>query len=144
MTALFPQIELEIQRPSDGTAFATRQAARDFDAIAYVITVVPDVFLELHSQYHSNGSRNYGSFVEAESDDLIDRGLRSLSLDERIEIADQFQQRFVDDWHPNLIFNIRPERYFLQNNIGGFDRAAGPWAFTVYRLLNDAKHWYFV
>lgn len=144
MSGLFPDINIEIERPSDGTAFATRQAARDFDSIAYVITVVPDVFLELHSQYHTDGSRNYGSFSEPQADELISRGLQSLTIDERVEIADEFQTRFVEDWHANLILNIRPERYFLQGNIGGFDHAAGPWAFTVYRVMNDAKHWYYV
>ena len=144
MTALFPEISIEIQRPSDSTAFATRQAARDFTAICYTITVVPDVFLEWHGQYHSDGSRNYGSFVEADADDLINRGILALSQDERNEIAEEFQTRFVEDWNANLIFNIQPERYVVQGDIGGFDTTSGPWGFTGYRLSNKAHRWYYV
>lgn len=142
MTAIFPDIKIEIQRPSDSTAFATRQAARDFTALSYTITVVPDIFLEWHSQYHSTGSRNYGSFVEATADDLIDRGIAALTQEDRMQIAEEFQTKFVEDWNANLIFNIQPERYLLQGNIGGFDTTAGPWGFTGYRLMNKASRWY--
>ena len=142
MTAIFPDIKIEIQRPSDSTAFATRQAARDFTALSYTITVVPDIFLEWHSQYHSTGSRNYGSFVEPTADDLIDRGIAALTLEDRMQIAEEFQTRYVEDWNANLIFNIQPERYLLQGNIGGFDTTAGPWGFTGYRLMNKAARWY--
>ncbi len=144
MTEIFPDIKIEVQRPSDATAFATRQAARDFSAICYTITVVPDVFLEWHSQYHSDGSRNYGSFIEPKSDELIEKGIGALSQDERNEIAEEFQTRFIEDWNANLIINIQPERYMVQGGIGGFDTTAGPWGFTGYRLANKASRWYYV
>lgn len=142
MRLVFPEMNVEIQRPSDRTAFATRQAARDFSALSYTITVVPDVFLELHSQYHSDGSRNYGGFTDADANALLERGIAALQPEERMEIADEFQQRFVDDWNANLVLLIQPERYLVQGNIGGFDSTAGPWGFTGYRIMNKAAEWY--
>jgi len=144
MRPLFPKAHFEVQRPSDATAFATRQAARDFEAICYVITAVNDIFLEWHSQYHTDGSRNYGGFENAESDDLIDRGLRALTQEERLDIAEQFQVKFTTEWFANLIFNARPDNSLVQGNIGGFDYNAGPWDGTAYRLNTGAAHYYYV
>lgn len=144
MNALFSDIHIEIQRPSDSTAFATRQAERDFEALSYTITVVPDIFLELHSQYHSDGSRNYGSFVDEEADALIESGIGALTPEDRVAIADELQTRLVDEWNPNLVFNITPDLYLLQGNIGGFDTTFGPWGFGGYRFYNKGGRWYYV
>ncbi|MPZ99118.1 MAG: hypothetical protein GEU80_07215 [Dehalococcoidia bacterium] len=142
LSQLWPDIEITINRPSDSAAFATRQADRDFEMISYTITTLPDIFLEWHSQYHRDGSRNYGSFENADADALIERGLVTFDADARQEIAEEFQTKFMEEWQPMVVLNIQPERYVLQPNIGGFDTTAGPWGFTGYRLTNKAGRWF--
>ena len=142
MTKLFPKMKIDLKAPPDAATFAKLQAERDFDAVSYTITTLPDVVLELHSQFHTDGSRNYGSFSDPKADDLIDRALVELDMDARAELMEQFQTAFMNEWQPLVELHIGPERYLLQPGIGGFDTTAGPWGFTGYRLYNKASRWY--
>jgi peptide/nickel transport system substrate-binding protein len=142
MKQLYSGIAIDIRRPPDSATFAKLQADRDFEMISYTITTLPDVFLELHSQHHTDGSRNYGSFSNERADAIIDEGLLTMDPEERKQLMEEFQTKFLDEWQPLIVLNIQPERYVLQPNIGGFDTTAGPWGFTGYRLYNKAGRWY--
>ena len=49
-----------------------------FDLTGYVNTVVPDAVLEMISQYHSGGSRNYGRGNIPELDTMLDKAIGEL------------------------------------------------------------------
>lgn len=143
MGNLWGDLNISLQRASDGAAFASQQSARDFDAITYVITAVPDLYLEWHSQHHSDGSRNYGGFENADADALIERGLEAVDPEARAEVAEEFQQKYVEEWMPTIVLGPRNERFILQPNFRGFDATSGPWGFGSYMMRNDAHRWWF-
>ena len=85
-----------------------------------------------------------GGFEESVADDLIERGLVALHQEERLEIAEEFQERFATEWFAPLVLGTNPHRFLLQGNIGGFDTNAGPWDGSVYRLNTSAANFYYV
>src|SRR5262249_43469938 len=67
MTSQFPEMKAAL-RPVDSGTFSTQQADGRFKTLSYVITSVPDAVLDMVSQYHSQGSRNYGKFSNKDAD----------------------------------------------------------------------------
>ena len=140
---LWPEIDMRMTPAQDSAAFSNLQASRNFEVISYVITAVPDLYLDLYSQHHTDGSRNYGNWSFPEGDALINKGLTTISVEERTEIADEFQQKYLDEWMPMIVLTPRNEQYIVAPNFGGFDMTAGPWGFGGYMMRNDAYKWWF-
>ena len=109
---------------------------------SYTITSLPDAVLELFSQYHSKGSRNYGRFRNADADAIIDKAFLELDANRRTALLKEFQQKYFDEWMPIAQLVEQPERYFLQPRIRGFDKTTGPWGFTGYRVYSSAGSWW--
>ena len=122
----FPKIKVVIKAP-ETAVFDKSQAGKDFQAISNDSTMAPDAVLEAYARWHSNGSRNYGGFENAEATAMLDKALSELDLKARQEILNSFQDKWVSDWMPHIQFYATPTRHFIQPNIGGFDKAMGPW-----------------
>jgi ABC-type transport system substrate-binding protein len=114
-------------KPVDSPTFATQQASGDFQTISYVITAVPDPVLEMISQYHTNGSRNYGKFSNKDLDGILDKALAELDADARTQQLEEFQTKWVNEWRPMYVLHANAVRNALQANIGGYDKLAGTW-----------------
>lgn len=141
MTSTFPEMKVRL-KPSDAGAYATAQAAGNFQMVSYVITSTPDPVLELTSQYRSDGSRNYGKYNNPELDALVDKSLAELKKDARAQLLDQFQSKFLTDWNPNFVVYANAARNIVQGNIGGFDKSAGTW--FGYSTTTKVARWYYV
>ena len=142
LAKLYADMKVEIKSPPDAATYAKQQSDRNFQAVSYTITTLPDIVLEGISQYHSKGSRNYGNWENADTDAMLDKALGELDPNARKEIMLAFQDKFMTEWQPLIQLYIDPERYMVQGNIGGFDTTAGPWGFTGYRVFNKAGRWY--
>lgn len=126
MTQAFPEMKVTL-RPVDSPTFATQQAGNQFKGLSYVITAVPDPVLEMISQYHTSGSRNYGKFSEPALDAMLEKSLAELDQTARAKQLDDFQQKWFDDWRPMWVLHANAVRNMLQPNIGGYDKLAGTW-----------------
>ena len=109
--------------------------------MSYTITAVPDAALELHSQYHTSGSRNYGRFSDAEMDSLIDNSISELAFEKRKALLDKAQQRWYDTM-PMLVLYTQPRKTMVQSDIGGFDETFGIW--LGYGMTTKVNRWYYV
>src|SRR6185295_9688970 len=59
MSTVFPEMKVK-QKAVESAVFSVGLAEGKFELTNYTNTVVPDAVLEMTSQYHSQGSRNYG------------------------------------------------------------------------------------
>ncbi|MFA7297031.1 MAG: ABC transporter substrate-binding protein [Dehalococcoidia bacterium] len=141
LKTVFPDIVTK-QEGVDSGNFATRLAEGRFQLLGYVNTVVPDSVLEMTSQYHSKGSRNYGKGNFPEIDSMVEKALDELNVDARTKIMDDFQTKFINDWMLSFVINSRPVRRFVSGNIGGYDKVAGFW--NQYSANAQVGRWYYV
>jgi peptide/nickel transport system substrate-binding protein len=142
LAKVWPKMEVNIIQPPDVAAFSRQQAEGNFDAISYTITSLPDAVLELTSQYHSKGSRNYGKFRNADADAILDKAFSELDNTKRTALLKDFQKKYYDEWMPIAQLVEQPERYHLSPRIRGFDKTTGPWGFTGYRVMSSAGFWW--
>lgn len=139
---MWPKMQPNLTPAADNAAFARQQSESTFDTISYTITSLPDAVLELFSQYHSKGSRNYGKFRNAEADAIIDKAFVELDTTKRTALLKDFQKKYFEEWMPIAQLVEQPERYFLSARIKGFDKTTGPWGFTGYRVMSSAGYWW--
>ena len=142
LAKVWPKMEVNLAPAADNAVFSRQQADGTFDTISYTITSLPDAVLELTSQYHSRGSRNYGKFRNNDADALLDKALVELNNDRRTTLLKEFQKRYFEEWMPIAQLVEQPERYFLAPRIRGFDKTTGPWGFTGYRVMSSAGFWW--
>jgi peptide/nickel transport system substrate-binding protein len=142
LAKLWPKMEVNLTPAPDNAVFSRQQSEGNFDSISYTITSLPDAVLELFSQYHSRGSRNYGRWRNPDTDAILDKAFLELDTNRRTALLKEFQQKYFDEWMPIVQLVEQPERYFLQPRIRGFDKTTGPWGFTGYRVYSSAGHWW--
>jgi peptide/nickel transport system substrate-binding protein len=126
VTSTFTDMKASIRAVDSGT-FSTQQANGTFKTLSYVITSTPDAVLDMISQYHSKGSRNYGGFKNAETDALLDKALKELNQEARTKLLDEFQTKWMTEWRPMYVMHANAIRNVTQSNIGGYDKLAGTW-----------------
>jgi peptide/nickel transport system substrate-binding protein len=132
-----------VQKPLGGGAtFANRQAEGDFHMVAYSITCAPDAVIEMISQNHTQGSRNYGRFSNPTSDAILDKAIVELNKDARTKMMDEYQQRWFDEWLPIYPWHADAVKTMVQGNVGGYDALVGPW--FGYSQLTKISRLYFV
>ncbi|RLT35194.1 MAG: ABC transporter substrate-binding protein [Chloroflexi bacterium] len=141
MANVFPEMKIE-QRGVDSAGFTAPLAEGKFDLVDYTNTVVPDAVLEMTSQYHSQGSRNYGHGNFPAIDTLVEKALGELNRDARTKLLEEFQQRFHDEWMLSFVLNARPARRIVAGNVGGYDKVAGFW--NQYSSNAQVGRWYYV
>ncbi len=141
MKEVFPDMKVN-QAGVDSAGFAVPLAEGKFDAVSYVNTVVPDSVLEMTSQYHSTGSRNYGKGNFPAIDTLVEKALGELNMDARTKLMDEFQTKFHNEWMLSWVLNSRPLRRIIAGNVGGYDKVAGFW--NQYSANAQVGRWYYV
>lgn len=142
LAKIWPKMEVNLTPAPDNAVFSRQQSEGNFDSLSYTITSLPDAVLELFSQYHSRGSRNYGRWKNADTDAILDKAFVELDANRRTTLLKEFQQKYFDEWMPIVQLVEQPERYFLQPRIRGFDKTTGPWGFTGYRVYSSAGYWW--
>jgi peptide/nickel transport system substrate-binding protein len=142
MKRVLPEMQIKLVPSGPGAEFAVRQAEGRFQAIAYTITSVPDAGLELLSQYHTKGSRNYGGFSDPAYDTLVEKVLSELDKNKRLELLEEAQRRWFSDWMAQYVLYAQPRKNMIQSNVGGYDKIWGVW----FGYADRAKmgRWYFV
>ena len=142
MKTLYPDMNVALNGLPPGAAFATKQDAGDFKMVAYVITAAPDPVIEMTSQYHTGGSRNYGRFSDPNLDALLDKAIVELNADRRTQLLDEFQQKFNTEWMPNFVLHANPVRNILPGSVGGYDKSAGTW--YGYSSWTKPARWFYL
>jgi ABC-type transport system substrate-binding protein len=127
MLEAIPEMKITLKSASDGASFNKQQADGEFEVIANDSTMQPDAVLESTAHFHSTGSRNYGNFKDKENDAMLEKALAETDAEARKEILDTWQQKFMDEWQPLIMLYTTPVKAYLQPDIGGFDKIAGPW-----------------
>ena len=142
VSAALPDIKFRLRPYADSASFSTPQAEGKFQILAYTITSVPDAVLELTSQYHSKGSRNYGKFNAPDLDALLDKAIIELDNNKRTAMLDEAQKKFMDEWMPMYVLYAQPVKMMVQGNVGGYDTTAG----ITYGYGTNTKvcRWYYV
>ena len=125
---IFPEIDITVKPASDRASFSKLQSGRNFEAVAYTVGPGSAVTTEAITHFHTKGSRNYESFENAENDALLEKAREALGLDERKQLMETWQQKFMDEWMPIWFLHTPPVSAFLQPNIGGYDTVVGPWS----------------
>ena len=142
ISSVFTDIKFRLKPMADSASFSVPQAEGNFQILAYTITCVPDAVLELTSQYHTKGSRNYGKFTDAKFDALMDKAIVELDSNKRTAMLDEAQKMFMDDMMPMYVLYAQPRKEMLQGNIGGFDTT---WGITYgYGANTKVCRWYYV
>jgi ABC-type transport system substrate-binding protein len=132
-----------IQKPLGGGAtFANLQAEGNFKMLAYTITATCDAVVEMVSQYKTGGSRNYGGFSNPEADRIVDKAVQALKLEERMQLMEEYQQKWISEWRPMYVMHANATKTMMQSNIGGYHEVAGTW--SSYNSSNKVRLLYFV
>ena len=142
MATVFPEMKVAQAAVPDAAVFASRLAEGKFDMVGYTNTCVPDAVLEFTSQYHSQGSRNYGHDSNKDVDSLLDRAIVELNKEARTQMLDELQRRFMNEWMQSNVLMAQPKKFVLQGNIGGYDKVVGPW--FQYSSNGQASRWYYI
>ena len=139
MQKTFPAMKMTLKQDPDSATFDKHQAGNDFQMISNDSTMFPDAALEAYAHTHTKGSRNYGGFSNKDLDALVEKSLAELDFEKRKALLDTYQQKYVDEWLPNLVLYAVPAKYYVQPTLGGFDTITGPWAstrVTGYKMSN--------
>ncbi len=142
MASVFTEMKVGQKPLADSASFAPVLADGKFQMVGYTNTCVPDAVLEMISQYHSKGSRNYGHMNESSIDTLLDKAIIELNKDNRIQMIEEFQRRYMDEWMPTNVLAAQPKKTMLAGNIGGYDKVVGPW--FQYSSNGQAARWYYI
>ena len=122
----FPQISVELDPAADGAVFARRQAAGDFDIISYVVFPAADGVIDMSTNYHSTGSRNYGKFADPSIDALLEKASTQLDVKARTETMRSIQTQALTKFMPTIhIANPKQIAYF-QPKVKGMTGYASP------------------
>ena len=142
ISATLSDIKFRLRPYADSASFSTPQAEGKFQILAYTITSVPDAVLELTSQYHSKGSRNYGKFNAPDLDALLDKAIIELDNNKRTTMLDEAQKKFMDEWMPMYVLYAQPVKTMVRGDVGGYDTTAGPT--FGYGATTKVCRWYYV
>lgn len=103
----FPDMSPNLDIPPDFTTFGLRQVDGDFDIISYTLFPAPDALLEMHQNYASDGSRNYGKFASDEVDSLLAQAQNQLDEDERTQTLKEAQTLLIEEEVP-MVLTLAP------------------------------------
>ena len=142
LTRAFPDMKVVIEPVSDGALVATRLAEGKFQMFARAITNVPDAVLEFISQYHTEGSRNYGKFSDKTLDTMMDKAIEELDQNKRRDTLELAQQKFMDEWMPQYVMYADARKEWVQGDIGGYDTTWGVW--FGYNSNLKGGRWYYI
>ncbi len=126
MQKLFPEMKMSVKVIGDAAAWAKVQTSKSFEMITFASNAQGTATLDATTHFHSKGGRNYGNFVNAEADALLDKAAVTLDLKERTAILDTLQTKLQDEWMPMIMLHIETKWDFVQPNVGGFDKVSGP------------------
>ena len=123
---VWPDMGVELDLPTDIAAFSKRQNSREgWDAVCYTILGQPDPVLELHSQYHSEGSRNYGNFSDATIDSLIDQASMQFDIEERGQTIKQVQDLLIQEHMPIIQIYVYLQINYWSERMRGAEEIYG-------------------
>ena len=125
LKAVWPAMQANFDLPADTATFGKRQVEGDFDTILYVIFPQPDPVLELSSQYHTSGSRNYGKFSDTTVDELLGKASQQLDPAERTATLRELQDLLIND-HMYIVTTSQPRQTaWFPNYIKGMEGFGG-------------------
>ena len=124
--SVWPDMKIEMDIPSDSANFGSRQSSREgWDVINYTILGQPDAVLEMHSQYHTDGSRNYGQFSDPKIDELIDLASTQFDVVEREVTLKEAQDLLIQEHMPIITVYAYKQTAFYRPEIKGVEDVHG-------------------
>lgn len=125
LKAVWPAMTMDMDPPADNASFGKRQANGDFDALTYSNFPQPDPVLELTSQYHNKGSRNYGKFADADIDRLLEDSAQQLDAAERKATLREVQDLLINDHMPMITINTYSTGIYFQDYVRNMENFMG-------------------
>ena len=125
MQTVYPAMDIRLKPLTDKAALDAVWTKGDFQMQMGGISVPPDPIVDMIQNYHSQGSRNYGSFNEPALDALLDKAIGEFNRDARKELFNEFQVKFQNEWRPDYLLHLPQNKVLIAPEIGGFDKLAG-------------------
>ena len=125
MKTLFPDMDIRQKLLPDKAAFDAVWTKGEFQMQIGGLAVPPDPVLDVIQNYHSKGSRNYGSFNEPALDAILDKAIEEVNRTVRKELFNEFQKKYQDEWRPDFLLHLAQTKEVLGASIGGFDKLTG-------------------
>ena len=133
LVGVFPEIKIK-QKSVESALFSTNLADGKFQLTTYTNTVVPDAVLEMTSQYHSEGSRNYGrgnfpeidALLEKAIGEVVAQAIAAFFAEERnAEVLDRLKEGGLDPEPPpaKKVGNLSGKTFVVTGTLAGcFDK----------------------
>ena len=128
----FPRMEVAVSSISDYAQATNALNTRTFDIRSWNHTSVPDAAIDAVTYYHTKGGRNYQSYSKPWADELLDKLLLAVTLEERRSLVQTFEKRYLTEGPPLIPIRHPADNLALQPHIAGTDMVIGPWAYNSY------------
>jgi ABC-type transport system substrate-binding protein len=127
LAQIWPKMEVELA-PASYTVWSGQQSQGDFvgGATAYVICANPDPLGDFRDNYHTNGSRNYGSHSDARLDVLLDDALYAATTDIRKAKIREAELLVINELMPTTFFGSHIRRRMVHPRIRNYATNMGP------------------
>ena len=94
----WPDMNLEMDLPADSAAFVAKMTSRvGWDLVSWIIAAVNDPVLDMFTQYHTDGSRNYGDYQDARIDSLLDDAAVEIDSETRTGMLKEAQDILIEE-----------------------------------------------
>lgn len=144
LTSLYSDMKVGFDSSPDNATQGKKTNTADFDALVYGHDQTQDAMFHAFSETRTGGNRNEGQFSDPGADVLLDKMLVELNTDRFNEMFEEFQQRWVTEWHPNWIMPAGITNTFVQSSIGGYDTTAGALFTADYSTQMKVGRWFYV
>ena len=119
--SVWPDLNVTIDQTADSASFGRRQGEGDFDMVSYGIFAEGDAQLELQSQYGTGGGRNYAKFSDARTDELLEKALHEIDIEERRETLIELQHYLIEEHLSIITMYITFAAWYQQPWVRGFE-----------------------
>ena len=128
----FPKMEVGVSSISDYAQATSALNSRTFEIRSWNHTSVPDAAIDAVTYYHTKGGRNYQSYSKPWADELLDKLLLAITLEERKSLVQTFEKRYLQEGPPLIPIRHPADNLAIAPQVAGTDMVIGPWAYTSY------------
>ncbi|MFN8559730.1 MAG: ABC transporter substrate-binding protein [Dehalococcoidia bacterium] len=140
---IWPAMDVSLDVAPDSGTFGTRSVQSDFDVVVYVIYSAPDAVLDLTDAYHSNGSRNYGKFKDAQIDQLLEKAATQLDTTQRTATFKEIQDKLITTHMPIITIAQPKQIEHLSPKLRGIENLGRPFGGALRDVSQSTKNFWF-
>ena len=122
---IWPKMKITLDGPVDSGPFNQRLAAGNFDMMAYSNLPTTDGAVEFQNFYASDGSRNYGSFANAEVDKLCNAAIQEFDIQKRGKLIRDAEEIVIQK-APIIAYYYAKQVAYISPKWTGYEGYPGP------------------